>query len=293
MRNGDWIMLRFFDPMPRIEPPEAEATLLPTISWLFLFSIRFFPCVLTALLTVRKAQANLKPAAPGMRHGMRTTQAQYSSEASKIWESSPACMQNARSNSKIKLGRVAGACHALEMVLVCAATQTGWRERFQRPSRYQDTSRMHYNLRSCCDVVWWIKGTKPGYKTYLAVLAPHAVKICVKPCQVLGAGVLARGPRPAAAAGLFILGLAGRRFLMRQWRGQGMTTNKLLIRVLKMQPRAFRSCTPTPDMFGSIISNASGSKAGKVLFFMIKFLNPQCQCLRKYFLHEETLVRLP
>jgi hypothetical protein len=55
----------------------------------------------------------------------------------------------------------------------------------------------------------------------------------------------------------------------------------------------FRSCTPTPDMFGSIISNASGSKAGKVLFFMIKFLNPQCQCLRKYFLHEETLVRLP
>ena len=53
---------------------------------------------------------------------------------------------------------------------------------------------MHYNWRSCCDVVWLIKGTKPGYKTYLAVLAPHAVKICVKPWQVLGAGVLARGP---------------------------------------------------------------------------------------------------
>jgi len=31
-------MLRFFDPMPRIEPPEAEAILLPTISWLSFFN---------------------------------------------------------------------------------------------------------------------------------------------------------------------------------------------------------------------------------------------------------------
>lgn len=72
--------------MPRIEPPEAEAALLPRISSLFFFNTMLSPClyVLTTSLQIRKAQATLKLAAYRMGHGMRSTQAQYSSEASKI-----------------------------------------------------------------------------------------------------------------------------------------------------------------------------------------------------------------